>query len=321
MLTRRTPGSAALRRPPHLLRQGDRRRRKRERRSGRARFTVDTTGPVGDDLLRSRRRARPRPTRAPRSASPPNEPGASFSCQLDAGGFAPCISPYTASSLAGRPAHLPGQGDGRAGNTGSAPVTWTRSSLCDHLGPQPRARPPTTPPRGSPSPPRTRAASAAGSTASSSPPLHLAVHEPGALGRRPHVRVEQRIADSGLARTSPSTPPPGGDDVSGPADGAVTNDPTPSFRFSSTESRPSFQCRDEGRGFSACSGARSDTAARGPLRRDPTFFVRAIDAAGNKSDCVLTVFTVDTVPPKVTIKGSDRAIASTAEGGGGRPSS
>ena len=78
---------------------------------------------------------------------------------------------------------------------------------------------------------------------------------------------------------SPSTPPPPRVTISsGPADGSTTNDPTPTFRFSPTEPGSSFQCRYEGHGFSACSGAGSDTAAS-PLADGPhAFWVRAIDA-------------------------------------------
>jgi hypothetical protein len=90
---------------------------------------------------------------------------------------------------------------------------------------------------------------------------------------------------------------------SGPVNGSATNDPTPTFQFSSSESGATFECRYEGEGFSACSGARSDTPAS-PLSDGPqTFHLRAIDAANNKSGVLSRSFAVDTVAPKVTIKG------------------
>ena len=93
---------------------------------------------------------------------------------------------------------------------------------------------------------------------------------------------------------------------SGPADGSATNDPTPTFRFSPTEPGSTFQCRYEGHGFSACSGARSDTAAS-PLSDGPhTFCVRAIDAAGNRGDALDVKFAVDTAAPELKIKGPSK---------------
>jgi hypothetical protein len=90
--------------------------------------------------------------------------------------------------------------------------------------------------------------------------------------------------------------------TSGPADGSAINDPTPTFRFFSRESGASFQCRYEREGFSACSDPRSDTPAAALRDGQQTFRVRAMDAAHNVSDPLVRSFTVDTVPPRVTIQ-------------------
>ena len=89
---------------------------------------------------------------------------------------------------------------------------------------------------------------------------------------------------------------------SGPANGSATNDTTPTFRFSSNEPGSTFQCRYEDDDFSPCSGAGVDTAS--PLPDGPHLFsVRPIDAAGNTGQAFHTIFTVDTVAPRLKIKG------------------
>jgi glucose/arabinose dehydrogenase len=86
---------------------------------------------------------------------------------------------------------------------------------------------------------------------------------------------------------------------SGPTDGSRINDPTPEFRFSSTEAGSSFECRlDSGRpaDFEPC----SSPVAIGPLADGPhTFQVRATDPAGNRDQSPDgRTFVVDTsLPP------------------------
>ena len=274
------------------------------------RFTVDTTDPVV--TISSG------PTDGSTSSDPSpsfgfasDEPGASFSCQLDSGGFAPCSSPYAASQLANGQHSFQVRATDEAGNTGSATVTW-KIGLAITSGPSSGS------PTNDPTPRFAFSAPDAGGfscqidgvvvDADCTSPFTSPELSDGA-----HTFAVQHGTDRASRAFTIDTTLPVVTMVNGPADGSVTKDPTPRFRFSSTESRTTFQCRYEGHGFSACSGARSDTAARDLSDGSHTFFVRAADAAGNESDVVSRSFTVDTVPPTVTIKGADRATASTAD--------
>ena len=65
---------------------------------------------------------------------------------------------------------------------------------------------------------------------------------------------------------------------SGPATGSITDDPTPTFDFSSSEPGSEFECRVDGAPLAPCDRPHTTAAlADGPH----TFAVRAIDAAGN----------------------------------------
>ena len=109
--------------------------------------------------------------------------------------------------------------------------------------------------------------------------------------------------------TVDTTPPAVGID-SGPA--GLTNDPTPTFAFSS-EPGASFECSiDTGTAdFGPCSGATSDTP-EDPLPDGPyTFRVRATDAAGNQASATRD-FEVDATAPDTQITAKPAALANTA---------
>jgi hypothetical protein len=76
-----------------------------------------------------------------------------------------------------------------------------------------------------------------------------------------------------------------------------TNSTTASFEFSSSESA-SFECSLDGGGFTACTSPRSYD---GLTDGSHTFNVRATDGAGNTGPETTHAWTVDTVPPSVTI--------------------
>ncbi len=95
---------------------------------------------------------------------------------------------------------------------------------------------------------------------------------------------------------------------SGPADGAITNDTTPTFGFSSNEAGSTFQCSLVAQGQPAdfatpCSGP-GDTHTPSPALSDGpyTVSVRAKDAANNTDPTPASRnFTVDTIPPSLSI--------------------
>ena len=88
----------------------------------------------------------------------------------------------------------------------------------------------------------------------------------------------------------------------GPSGG--TNDPTPTFAFSSSEAGSSFQCKLDAGAYAACSSPRTTAhLADGPH----TFSVRATDPAGNVDPTPATrTFTVKTAA--VSVSGSTLVV-------------
>jgi hypothetical protein len=69
--------------------------------------------------------------------------------------------------------------------------------------------------------------------------------------------------------------------TAGPAAGGTTPDPTPTFRFTSSEAGSTFECKFEGKAVAPCTSPYTPKAAlKNGLHK---FSVRAIDAAGNAS--------------------------------------
>ena len=105
------------------------------------------------------------------------------------------------------------------------------------------------------------------------------------------------------------TTPPRARIAAGPSHRGFTNDSTPSFSLASSEAGSTFECRFDRRPFKRCGSPY-------PLPQRPDgrhlFFVRAIDAPGNKGQVVWRSFTVDTVVPGVAISSgpADGAISS-----------
>src|SRR6266511_1697258 len=100
--------------------------------------------------------------------------------------------------------------------------------------------------------------------------------------------------DSAIVRFNREDPPETQID-SGPS--GITNDPTPTFTFSSDEVNVTFGCSVDGAAFGACSGPASHTT--GVLADGAhTFEVRAADAFGTAdSSPASRAFTVDTTAP------------------------
>ena len=84
---------------------------------------------------------------------------------------------------------------------------------------------------------------------------------------------------------------------SGPAEGTISSDPSPSFGFASNESGASLSCQLDGGGFQRCS---SPFTASGLADGSHTFRVRATDRAQNTGAASRT-WIVDTTDPTVTI--------------------
>jgi hypothetical protein len=84
--------------------------------------------------------------------------------------------------------------------------------------------------------------------------------------------------------------------TSGPS--GFSNNPSPSFGFSSTEAA-TYQCRLDSGTFTSCTGSNSQSYS-GLSDGSHTFYVRATDAVGNSSTNSRT-WTIDTVLPETTL--------------------
>jgi len=277
-------------------------------------FTIDTRAPT---VTMSSGPANGS-TSSERSASfnfAANESGASFSCQLDGGGFEGCGSPFTASSLTDAAHTFQVKATDRAGNPGpTASRTWTVDGPADvsiTAGPQ----------NGDFTKDRTPSFAFSSTDSGTSFSCKLdgggfaACTSPYTASTLPegNHRFTVEATDTGQNTAAVSraftvdTTAPVASIRSGPANGGPTNDPTPTFRLSSTEPRSTFQCHYEGHRFSACSDPRSDTAPSTLSDGPHTFHVRAIDAAGNRGVGLHVKLTVDTTAPELEIEGPSRA--------------
>ncbi len=240
-----------------------------------------------------------------------NDPGASISCQLDAGAFAGCSSPFTASGLADGSHTFRVRATDIAQNTRVTSRTWTVD---------------TTPPTASIS-----SGPAEGSTSSDrSPTFGFASDEPDVSfscrlgGAAPFRACDSPFTASGLADRAYTFQVRATDaarnthvasrawTLDGPGACLDHRRPrlrvdqqrtrAPSFAFSSLDSDPDFRCRLDGAALASCtSPVATSTLSDG----SHTFLVEAADAA-QTVDVDWRVFSVDATPPAVTIKGRRR---------------
>ncbi|MGH2964551.1 MAG: Ig-like domain-containing protein [Solirubrobacterales bacterium] len=107
-------------------------------------------------------------------------------------------------------------------------------------------------------------------------------------------------AYSAFTRFSATKQTPKASIASGPNQGALIHDPTPTFRFTSNQVGSTFQCRLKAGGawFPCRSPFTPSTALP---NGGHGFWARAVDAAGNVSVPASRSFTVDTVAPRVRI--------------------
>jgi hypothetical protein len=235
-----------------------------------------------------------------------SEPGTVFSCKLDAGNFGLCSSPYTRSNLDNGQHTFQVRARDEAGNVGTPATRTWRIGLAITGGPSSQSPTSDTTPSFTFTSPDSGAFTCNIDTAPfesctspyTSPPLTDGSH----------TFTVQQGTDTASRQFSVDTSAPGMAITSGPANGSATNDPTPTFRLSSTESGSTFRCRYEDDNFTPCSGPRSDTPSRKLADGTQKFRVRAVDRARNMSEILLRTFTVDTVAPKVTIQRQGKAL-------------
>ncbi len=246
------------------------------------------------------------------------ESGSTFECKLDSGSYAACTSPKSYSALATGSHTFSVRATDAAGNTDASAATqsWTVTAVSD-----------TTPPDTS------ITSGPSGSTTSTSASFAFSSTESGStfeckLDSGSYATCTSPKSYSGLATgshtfsvratdaagntdasaatrswtvTAPSdTTPPDTSFTAGPT--GPTNDATPAFSFSSTESGSSFECRVDSGAWSSCSSPWTTPSLSDGSH---SVSVRATDAAGNTDGSPASrSFTVDTAAPTTTITGS-----------------
>jgi uncharacterized delta-60 repeat protein len=116
--------------------------------------------------------------------------------------------------------------------------------------------------------------------------------------------------DFALARYIGDAVPPTVTIGSGPANGGFTNDPTPTFQFSSSEAGSTFACGFEGLSAPCSSPFTPPALADG----SHSFSLTGTDKAGNASAAQSRRFTVDTRKPELKIKGKAKVKTAGRKG-------
>jgi hypothetical protein len=231
------------------------------------------------------------------------EPGSTFQCQVDAGGFAPCTSPKTYTGLGAGTHTFHVRATDPAGNTDATPAThtWTIDLTA----------PTVSIDSGPPDP--TNSTAAAFTFSANEPSTFECQLDGGAyaacatpktyIGLAAGTHTFRVRAIDGVGNVgSPATTTwvvdlvsPSVTIDSGPA--SPSNSTSAAFVFSANEPA-SFECRLDGGGFTPCSSPRSYT---GLAAGTHTFDVRATDPAGNTGSTVTASWTIDVTAPDTTI--------------------
>jgi hypothetical protein len=262
-------------------------------------FTIDTSPPAAPSISSG-------------PASPTNvtsasfqfsgEAGASFLCRLDGGAFAACASPQSyAGPLAAGSHTFQVEAKDAAGNVGpAASYAWT-IDLTPPAAPTITAKPSNPSNVTAPSFSFTGEAGASflckldgGAFAACSSPQGYS----GLAAGSHTFQVEAKDAAGNVgpaasyAWTIDLTPPPVPSITAFPP--GLSSSASASFSFSDGESGVTFVCLLDTGVFTACTSPKSYT---GVADGGHTFYVAALDAAGNQSTPASYAWTVDTTPP------------------------
>jgi large repetitive protein len=246
----------------------------------------------------------PSPSRSPSFGFTASEGGSSFSCRLDGADFDPCPSPKSYTGLGDGSHTFEVRATDQAGNTGPAePYTWTIDTT-----------PPTIAITDGPTDP-TNDSSASFSFTTNEPGSSFTCRRDGlafssctspknygGLADGLHT-FEVRATDS-LGNIGPVTTYSWTIDTVAPTATIIekpehpTNDSTPRFTFSSSETGSTFACRLEQGGFAPCSSPKTYGAL---LEGQHAFAVRATDLAGNTGAAAAYTWTIDSTAPAASI--------------------
>jgi hypothetical protein len=239
-----------------------------------------------------------------------SEAGSTFQCQLDGGGFSPCTSAKSYTGLADGSHTFTVRATDGAGNTDASPAafTWTVDTAA-----------PNTTITASPDDPTSSTTASFSFTASEAGSTFQCQLDGGGFsactssqsysGLAPGSHTFSVRATDGAGNTDASpaaftwtvdTAPPQTTITDSPSD--PSNDPSPSFSFTSSEAGSTFECQLDEAGFSACTSPQGYSALADGSH---TFSVRAADSAGNTDATAATfTWTVDTGAPQTSITDS-----------------
>jgi hypothetical protein len=279
-----------------------------------ATWTVDTTAPTAS--ISTQPAAITNATAATFSFGA-NEAGSTFLCDLDGAGYSACTDPKGYTGPLGQGSHtFKVTATDPAGNE-SAPATyaWTVDTTA-----------PTTTILTQPGSP-TKLTTASFTFSASESATFACKLDGGAfaactsgdsfagLAEGAHtllVKATDAAANEGPAATASwtvDTTAPTATIGTKPA--ASSNDTSPTFTFSSSESGSSFLCDLDGGGFAACSSPSSPTGLSDGAH---TFRVKATDAADNTGTAASYTWTVDTQAPTTTISSSPQSPTAQTAG-------
>ena len=234
---------------------------------------------------------------------------ATFQCRVDAASFAPCSSPLTTAALSQGPHTFEVRATDSAGNQESSAAS--RAFTVDTTAPQTTITAGPTATTSSTSAQFEFTSTEIGSSfecsldsapfsACTSPATYtvgLGSHQFQVRARDAAGNLDSSTAAASWTVQAGDSTPPETTITGGPT--GPTNDSTPTFAFSSSESGSTFQCRVDTAAFASCTTPHTTaTLAQGAH----TFEVRARDAAGNVDlSPAARSISVDTVAPQTTI--------------------
>ncbi|MFL5755950.1 MAG: chitobiase/beta-hexosaminidase C-terminal domain-containing protein, partial [Chloroflexota bacterium] len=244
-----------------------------------------------------------------------SETGSTFQCRLDGGSWSPCASPHTMAALAEGSHTFDVRATDAAANTDATPATTTWT--VDLTAPNTTIDSGPANPSGNATPSFAFSSSETGSTfecrtdgGSWSP--CTSPHATGSLGDGSHTFDVRAVDAAGNTDASPASDTwtvdltaPNTTIDSSPS--SPSNDTTPAFTFSSSESGSTFECRIDTGSWAACS---SPHTTAGLAEGAHTFGVRATDNVGNTDSTPASfTWTVDLTAPNTVV---DSAPASPA---------
>ena len=236
-----------------------------------------------------------------------SEPGSTFACQLDGGGFSACTSPKSYSGLTDGSHTFRVRATSSGGSTDPTPATFTWTIDTSTPDTSIDSSPPLL----------DNSATATFTFLASEPGSTFACQlDGGGFSACTSPKSYSGLTDGSHTFQVRATDPAGNTDPtpatftwtidsstpqttinSGPAD--PSSNATATFTFSAGEPSSTFACQLDGGGFSACTSPKSYS---GLTDGSHTFQVRATDPAGNTDPTPATfTWTIDTTPPAVTL--------------------